>query len=68
MAKEISYVELFRRYEEVRKSGKYNMIMDSVKAAKAAKLTAKQYKYVITHYNELKEVYNEYISNLANHE
>lgn len=68
MAKEISFMELFRRYEEVRKSGKYNMIMDSVKAAKAAKLTSKQYKYVITHYNQLKEAYDEYISNPANHE
>ena len=49
----------FRRYEEVRESGKFNMITDCIKAAKEAGLSMYQYKFVINNYEDLKEQYEQ---------
>ena len=49
--------EKFLRYEEVRLSGKYNMIMEWVDACIEADLNKEDYLYIIEHYSELKEKY-----------
>ena len=46
----------FYRYEQVRRSGKYNMIMESRFAMIEAGLKAKDYSDVIRHYSEYKSV------------
>lgn len=46
----------FYRYEKVRRSGKFNMITECGKAAKAAKLDITDYSYVMKHYSELSDV------------
>lgn len=46
-------VDWWRRYEEVRSGGDYNMIMDAAEAAEEAGLTMDQYKYVINNYSSL---------------
>ena len=49
--------EMFERYEKVRKSGEYNMVMDAGLAMMAAGLTQTEYIYVIKNYNELAKKY-----------
>jgi hypothetical protein len=49
--------EMFERYEKVRKSGEYNMVMDAGLAMMAAGLTQTEYIYVIENYNELAKKY-----------
>ena len=49
--------EKFLRYEEVRLSGKYNMIMEWVDACIEADLNKEDYFYIIEHYSKLKEKY-----------
>ena len=44
----------FYRYEQVRRGGKYNMIMDAKLAMVEAGLKAKDYADVIRHYSEYK--------------
>ena len=44
----------FYCYELVRRSGKYNMIMDARLAMVEAGLSAKEYADVISHYSEYK--------------
>ena len=46
----------FYRYEQVRRSGKYNMIMEARFAMIEAGLKAKDYSDVIRHYSEYKSV------------
>lgn len=48
---------LFLKYEAVRQSGKYNMIMDAAQAMIEADLTKDEYFYVIHNYSDLKERY-----------
>lgn len=45
----------WRRYERVRKSGTYNMVTDSTKAAAAANLTRDQYWLCVTNYSALEK-------------
>lgn len=49
--------EMFNRYEKVRISGEYNMIMDAGYAMVAAGLTQSEYIYVIKNYAELAKKY-----------
>lgn len=49
--------EQFLRYEEVRNSGEFNMIMDAPQAMFRAQLLYPEYMYIINHYSELKEKY-----------
>lgn len=44
--------EMFERYEKVRKSGKYNMVMNAVEAMKAAGLKQDEYLTILRHYTE----------------
>ena len=46
----------FYRYELVRRSGKYNMIMEAEAAAKAANLDLLIYCQVIRNYEQLKQI------------
>ncbi len=45
----------FQQYEKVRRSGKYNMIMDADQAIKATGLPQKVYWKIIDDYTELSE-------------
>ena len=47
----------YRAYERVRAGGRYNMLMDADKAARAARLSRETYLGVLTHYTELSERY-----------
>ena len=47
--------EMFERYEKVRKSGKYNMVMDAVEAMKAAGLKQDEYLTVVRRYTEFEK-------------
>ena len=44
----------FYHYELVRRSGKYNMIMDARLASAAANLTMKDYADIVSHYSRYK--------------
>ena len=56
----------FYRYEQVRRSGKYNMIMESRFAMIEAGLKAKDYSDVIRHYSEYKSVIEENFGSVDN--
>lgn len=45
----------FKKYEKVRKSGLYNMFSEEARLLTG--LTKERYLYIITHYNELKNLY-----------
>ena len=47
-------IENWLKYEKVRRSGKFNMIMEWKQAAKDAKLSDKDYNYTIKRYSVLK--------------
>lgn len=47
----------FYRYEKVRRSGRYNMIMDADKAIKACGISSREYRDILLSYN----VYKRYI-------
>lgn len=49
----------FYRYEQVRRGGKYNMIMEAKLAMVEAGLKAKDYADVISHYSEYKSAIEE---------
>lgn len=53
----LSDKEIYNRYEAVRKSGAYNMIMDARATANAADLTSEEYSYAIKNYTKLREQY-----------
>ena len=55
---EDTYKDAFIAYEEVRKSGEYNMITDAFLAAEAAGLSMEQYKSVIKNYSVLKKQFS----------
>ena len=49
----------FKAYESAKRSGKWNMILDSSKVMKSTGLTSDQYAYIIEHYNELNLKYGD---------
>lgn len=51
--------EMFLRYEKVRLSGKYNMIMDSEAARTEAYLSKEEYLEIIKQYSVYKKMYIE---------
>lgn len=51
-----SAVQWFRAYQEVQKSGEFNMITEALKASKRAGLSIDQYQYVIDHFEQLGEI------------
>ena len=53
----LSDKKMFLKYEEVRKSGKYDMIKESVKAMDEAGLRPCDYFYVVQNYNMLFKKY-----------
>ena len=50
----------FLKYEEARKSGKYNMIMDMNKVLAEYGISFKNYIYILSNYSELS---NKYLKN-----
>lgn len=56
MTNEITRDE-FEAYEKVRRSGKFNMIMEATDAADAAGLDRDRYMLVIKNYTSLAQVY-----------
>ena len=50
----------FLKYEEARKSGKYNMIMDMNKVLVEYGISFKNYIYILSNYSELS---NKYLKN-----
>lgn len=44
----------FYKYEKVRRSGRYNMIMESEKAIKACGITSQEYRDIILNYGTYK--------------
>lgn len=59
----MSDLEIFRRYERVRASGKYNMIMEANKAMDEAKLSPADYYYAMFNYKLLNDKYGEKVKN-----
>ena len=47
----------FIKYEEVRKSGKYNMVMDMNKVLAKYGMSFKNYIYILSNYSELSNKY-----------
>ena len=47
----------FLKYEEVRKSGKYNMVMDMNKVLAKYGISFKNYIYILSNYSELSKKY-----------
>ena len=47
----------FLKYEEVRKSGKYNMVMDMNKVLAKYGISFKNYIYILSNYSELSKQY-----------
>lgn len=56
----------FYYYEQVRRGGKYNMIMDAKFAMIEAGLSAKEYADVISHYSEYKSAIEENFDSIDN--
>lgn len=50
--------EVFLKYEEIRKSGKYNMFTDCMQVMKKMKVSKEVYVKILSNYTEL---YNKYI-------
>lgn len=44
----------FYKYEKVRRSGRYNMIMEASQAIKACGITSREYRDIILNYNHYK--------------
>lgn len=55
------YLEMLRqdflKYEEARKSGKYNMVMDMNKVLAKYGISFKNYIYILSNYSELSNKY-----------
>ena len=47
----------FLKYEEVRKAGKYNMVMDMNKVLAKYGISFKNYIYILSNYSELSNKY-----------
>lgn len=56
----------FYRYEQVRRSGKYNMIMEARFAMIEAGLSAKDYANTIRHYSEYRSAIEENFGSVDN--
>lgn len=56
----------FYRYEQVRRGGKYNMIMEAKLAMAEADLKAKDYADVISHYSEYKSAIEDNFDSVDN--
>lgn len=56
----------FYRYEQVRRGGKYNMIMEAKLAMAEAGLKAKDYADVISHYSEYKSAIEDNFDSVDN--
>lgn len=56
-------LEIIKRYEKVRKTGKYNMILEAPYAAEEAGLTIQEYNYVIKNYKTLMTKLDDAIDN-----
>ena len=56
----------FYRYEQVRRGGKYNMIMEARFAMIEAGLSAKDYANTIRHYSEYKSAIEENFGSVDN--
>lgn len=44
----------FYKYEKIRRSGRYNMIMEANQAIKACDITSREYRDIILSYNHYK--------------
>ncbi len=44
----------FYRYEKVRRSGRYNMIMEASQAIRACDITSREYRDILLNYNHYK--------------
>ena len=44
----------FYKYEKVRRSGRYNMIMEADKAIKARDISSREYRDILLNYNHYK--------------
>lgn len=53
----INRLECYKKYEQVRQSGRFNMITEANYAAAAAGLSLEEYMFVIKNYNKLKKQY-----------
>ena len=53
--------EKFKAYEEVRRSGMFNMMTDSESARKYASLSREDYVTIISNYSKLKALYGNII-------
>lgn len=45
----------WKAYEQVRRSGQFNMITDCVQASKASKLSMETYKKMVLHYGAIEQ-------------
>ena len=54
MATQSDWKSNFYRYEKIRRSGRYNMIMEAGLAIKACGITSRDYRDIICHYNTYK--------------
>ena len=59
MSRDMSEKRWFRRYKEVQGSGRFNMFIDCIQAAKEAGLSMYQYKFVMNNYEDLIEEYEQ---------
>ena len=50
-------VQFWPQYEEIRKSGRYNMFMEGRYAAAEMGIDLDTYFYVLSNYSQLKEMY-----------
>ena len=53
----VNRLECYKKYERVRRSGRFNMITEANYAAAVAGLTLEDYIFVIKNYSKLKEQY-----------
>ena len=56
---ELSDREIFKRYEKIRLSGKYNMVTEAEQAMKDANLRPNDYYYVLFNYDLLNRKYGD---------
>jgi hypothetical protein len=62
----ISDRKLFQMYEELRASGKYNMVTDANKCMRILKWTPSDYYYVMFNYKMLQRKYGDSIAKAKN--
>lgn len=49
----------FNKFEEIRKSGKYNMVTDSLIISDIMGVSKDRYVWIISNYNELNKLYGD---------